>query len=54
MADAKNDFRIPKTVLILVALIQGLALFLMDQFIETKYWLNYPDSAWLADLYSPK
>lgn len=54
MAYAKTNFRLSKIALILVALIQGLILFLLSQFIETKYWLNYPDSTWLANLYSLK
>lgn len=53
MTNAEMDFKVPKITLILVAIAQGLALFLLDQFIETRYGLHHPDS-WLAYLYSPK
>lgn len=53
-SETEQSINTPRLTLILIALIQGLALFLVDEFMETKYWQNYPDTPWLASLYSPK
>lgn len=48
MQDEKN---IPAPLLILIALVQGLALLLLHQAIELKFW-PYADPAWLFCFYS--